>query len=108
MNRRCYQACAASTFRLFREAFNRTSVGLKSERERKATMTLTLDLTPEAEAALEAEAARAGQSAEAYAARLFAEALEDASDAAECERVRREVKREDLIPWETLKAEAGL
>ncbi len=71
-------------------------------------MTLTLDLTPEAEAALEAEAARAGQSAEAYAARLFAEALEDASDAAECERVRREVKREDLIPWETLKAEAGL
>jgi hypothetical protein len=71
-------------------------------------MTLTLDLTPEAEAALEAEAARTGQSAQDFAAQLFAEALEDAIDLADARRILAESKPEDWIPWEQVKAEAGL
>ncbi len=71
-------------------------------------MTLTLDLTPEAEAALEVEAARTGQSAEAYAAQIVAEALDDAIDTADARRILAESKPEDWIPWEQVKAEAGL
>ncbi len=71
-------------------------------------MTLTLEIAPEIEAALQSEAARAGQSAPDYAALLLAEALEDASDAAEVARARAETKTGDLVPWEQLKAEAGL
>jgi hypothetical protein len=71
-------------------------------------MTLTLEIAPEVEAALTDEATRHGQSVNDYAAQLLADALEDALDLAECERVRAEVKDEDLIPWEQVKAEAGL
>ncbi len=71
-------------------------------------MTLTVEVAPEVRATLESEAARQGQSMAAYVAALLAQAAEDAGDAAECERARAEVGAEDLIPWEKLKAEAGL
>ena len=71
-------------------------------------MTLTLEIGAETEAALNEVAAQRGQSASDYAAQLWADALEDALDVAECDRVRAEVKDEDLIPWEQVKAEAGL
>jgi hypothetical protein len=71
-------------------------------------MTLTLDLTPEAEAALEAEAARTGQSAQDFAARLFAEALEDAIDLADAQRVMASSDPAKRVPWPDVKARLGL
>lgn len=71
-------------------------------------MTLTLEIAPETEAALQSEAARVGQSAQDYAARLFAEALEDALDIAECDRRMDATRPDERISWEVVKAENGL
>jgi hypothetical protein len=71
-------------------------------------MTLTLELAPETEAQIAAGAQASGRSIADYAAQLLAQAAEDASDAAEVARARAEVKNGDLVPWEQLKAEAGL
>ena len=71
-------------------------------------MTLTLEIAPEIEATLKGVAASHGQSLSDYAAELLAQAAEDAADVAEVTRARAEVKPGDLVPWELLKAEAGL
>ncbi len=71
-------------------------------------MTLTLEIAPEIEAALETAAARQGQNVTDYALALLLEAAEDASDATEVARARAEIRPEDLVSWEQLKAESGL
>jgi hypothetical protein len=50
-------------------------------------MTFAFKIKPEIAGLLEIEAKRAGQSVQDYAAELFAEAIEDALDAAEADHI---------------------
>lgn len=71
-------------------------------------MTFTVELTPEIEAALQQQAAQRGQSAHDYVAALLAEAIEDALDVAEADRIMAASNPQERVSWEQIKAEANL